>query len=289
MGLWLKQEGNFTGTRTIFSLESVGGTSAASINSGACAFNLKLSSTDSKTLEVQLCESRSDVVGTFYSPAQAGTSLVDLRVGGSKIRHLVLSFASPNGIPSVSLYLDGSLSLSWLLPAGYSGKYLPSGWSSLFSLTVAPQHWPGTFYSLSFFGSAQSLADVQVLYRLGLPNSLPVAQSTLLVVQENGEAGDHSLDPAFYDVTPIPALALATLALPAFDEDDLASSPNFNPPTLARMRVWLQHLPSPAGSGTLYFLNGTALSSCPVAVPYDDASSSYLLRFRPALDVYSRQ
>lgn len=287
VALWLQQAGDFTGTRTIFSIESQGGSSAASIRAGACAYNVKLVMTDSSTLEVQLCESRSDVVGTFYSPAYAGTSSVDLRATGAKIRHLALSFAAVNAIPSISLYLDGSLLLSWVLPAGYSGKYLPSGWTSLFSLVVAPQYWPGSFYSLSLFSSAQSPADVMALYRLGLPNSLPVAQSAMLVVQENGEAGDHSLDPAFYDVTPIPATSLIALALPAFDGDDLPSSPNYNP--LKRMRVWLQRLPFPRGSGTLYFLNGTALSSCPVAVPYDAASDSYLLRFRPALDVYSRQ
>ena len=288
LAIWLQQEENFTDSRTLFSIESL--KRAYSNEPKSCEYNLKIDLVANHGLHVRLCELRSDIPGIMYDEQKYDS--LDLR--GDKIHHLVASFSFANNIPIMTIYVDGSLAASWPLKI-FLGKFRPRHWDGSFHAKLLPPYlraaplWPGSIYSLGIFNNTLSLADVGLLYHAGLPNSLPVVESAALAVQENGEVGDHALDPAFYSA-PIPAASLATLTLPAYDQDDLPSSPNYRVPMqeLPRMRVWIQRLPT-EGTGTLYYLNGTAIGACPAAVPYDGPSGSYLVRFRPALDVYSSQ
>lgn len=57
------------------------------------------------------------------------------------------------------------------------------------------------WWYLCLYFIIQVLSSVNILnnYESRLVNAVPVVSSAHVIVQENGESGDHSLDPLFYD------------------------------------------------------------------------------------------
>ncbi len=102
-----------------------------------------------------------------------------------------------------------------------------------------------------------------------LPNSLPVPESRSVVVQEDGEVGDHTADPAFYQ-RPIPSSELVFISLRASDFDENPDSPNYRPQakkeTLKPVKI-LQMTPLDVdSSGRFYFANGTEIDRSVIPV-----------------------
>ena len=143
------------------------------------------------------------------------------------------------------------------------------------------------------------------------------------VIQQDGEVGDHSTNPAYYSAPfSIPTLALPVVLLSAYDQDDQPSSPSYNTSFFKQhgacfsshpatpMTVQILSLPAPAGSALLYFLNGTVIeaASLPVTIrremlpgcvqgtsssggdgggSWNSCPCGYAVRIRPAAGQYS--
>jgi hypothetical protein len=143
--------------------------------------------------------------------------------------------------------------------------------------------WQGSIYSLTLHGKAMKTAEVGLRRNTSFPNSRPRAYSKQLIARKNGEDGDHSLQPEFYD-TPIHTHQLVALVLQVSDEDDHAPSPLYNAQLGARTQLELTSLPE-EGS-LLYYLDGSAITVAPARVPRSD-DGSFAVRFRPPLDAHS--
>ena len=143
--------------------------------------------------------------------------------------------------------------------------------------------WPGTIYSLTFHANTLTDIEVEERYRSSFPNSRPQAHTSLLVVRENGEDGDHSLQPEFYD-SPIATTDLISLLLQVSDEDDTDPSPLYNATLGALTKLELTSLPQ--GGSLLYYVNGSAITQVPVYVPRS-SDGTFAVRFRPPLDEHS--
>ena len=143
--------------------------------------------------------------------------------------------------------------------------------------------WEGTIYSLTFHRNAMTTAQVEQRRTTSFPNSQPRAYPKQLTVRENGEDGDHSLQPEFYD-RPIDADQLVALVLQVSDEDDNALSPLYDAELGARTQLELTSLPDKGSS--LYYLDGTAITVAPTRVPRS-GDGSFAVRFRPPPDVHS--
>jgi hypothetical protein len=170
------------------------------------------------------------------------------------------------------------------------GVYSPSDWDETSSLrlmdgiTQAPmQGWSGTVYKFAIHSSALSLTEIKRLHKTSFPNSRPIAYAAQLSIRENGEDGDHSMQPEFYD-HPIQVQQLVQLAIQVSDVDDESPSPLFQPMRGALTRLQLTSLP---GGGTqLYYLNGTRIDHTPAFVPRD-SNGGFAVRVRPPLDAHS--
>jgi hypothetical protein len=140
---------------------------------------------------------------------------------------------------------------------------------------------------------ALHVSDVKTRYALRLPSNLPVVLNRTVAMQQNGEIGDHSNDPAYYE-QPIPTLELSIIALSAFDFDDQPGSPNYGlrlPSPPSRMRIYIS---TTYTTLQLYMLDGTPIiqgeipgPAAEVEIPFDVASQTYPIRCRPPLDVVS--
>ncbi len=143
--------------------------------------------------------------------------------------------------------------------------------------------WPGTLHMLAVHGNALGSDEIASRHTSSFPNSRPVATDTLLTIKENGEDGDHSLDPEFYD-SPIPATELVPLVLEPWDFDDLSDSPLYDVNVGPRVRLHLMTLPE--GGTLLYHHDGTLITDVPIEVPRD-GNNMFSVRVRPPLDEVS--
>jgi hypothetical protein len=115
----------------------------------------------------------------------------------------------------------------------------------------------------SLYDGGFTKAEINEIYTRGVANTIPTAFSGTHVVQQSGEAGDHSNDPAFYR-QPIPSNELSVVYLETDDFDDTVESPNYEPGIHAL--VGILRFPN-ASDCLLYDFNGTQL-------PYNKSSSS---------------
>ena len=145
--------------------------------------------------------------------------------------------------------------------------------------------WHGEMYSFNVYRDALTVAQIADMVAAGVANSLPLATSADVTVQQNGEVGDHSAVPAFY-LAPIPADELALVFLLASDVDDDPASSLYNATTGPTVRVQITSLPS--HGGLLYQADGTPILSSGAAVLRNaNASGNFTVRFRPPTDVCS--
>ena len=142
----------------------------------------------------------------------------------------------------------------------------------------------GNVYLWALYSWVLSPAEVTQNYGARVPNSRPIARAATHVVQENGEVGTHYDTPEFY-LAPVPVSELVILTLEVLDGDHDPISPNYNSSILATTLplFYLATLPT---KGTLYYLNGTAITagSLPIAltIANNDKSSSFAhVRYRP--------
>ena len=171
-------------------------------------------------------------------------------------------------------------------------RYQPSNWGEEVKLQLlgyadgASEIWPGDLHLLSVHSDALQLEEVAARYSSSFPNSRPWALSTTLTIKENGEEGDHSLNPEFYD-SPIPVTELARLELPLGDFDDTESSPLYNASTGPQVKLYIVSLPT--GGTFLYQLDGSPILQVPTEVLRRGSglTSTFAVRARPPLDVFS--
>eukprot|EP01032_Pedospumella_encystans_P023381 gene23381-26467_t len=139
----------------------------------------------------------------------------------------------------------------------------------------------GDVHSFAIFDQALSEAQIGERYRKRLANSLPVVEDSTVTIQENGESGDHSMQPEFY-LRPIANNELVLVTLPVYDMEDYA----YGPPQLAERPKLLISVPAP-GTGQVYYPNGVEITASNMAtsfITYDTTTMSYNVRIRPPLD-----
>ena len=143
-------------------------------------------------------------------------------------------------------------------------------------------NWNGTFHLFSLYNRTLSAVEVAQNYAARVPNSRPLARAANHTVQENGEVGSHYDTPAFY-LSPVPVDELVVLDLVAVDGDLEPASPNYNAAApLSPPQLYLASLP---GEGTLYHLNGSAITEVPTLLVSSAATQPGVVgtqvRYRP--------
>jgi hypothetical protein len=158
------------------------------------------------------------------------------------LTHLALTVETlASGVKYV-LWVDGVLKKERTFPASTCPSLLaPSSWADQSQLVVLSNPsrqgaWQGTLYSLDVYNTALTAAEMSQATAVGPRNSPPLAVSNRITIQQNGEVGDHSGHPMFYN-TEIPAAELAMLNLQASDVDDAPTSPLFNASVGSTLRV----------------------------------------------------
>ncbi|KAM3568056.1 hypothetical protein VYU27_009811, partial [Nannochloropsis oceanica] len=123
----------------------------------------------------------------------------------------------------------------------------------------------GNIYLWALYSRVLSPAEVTQNYNARVPNSRPIALAATHIVQENGEVGTHYDTPEYY-LAPVPVSELVILTLEVLDGDHDTSSPNYNS-SIQVMTMPLFYLATLPTRGTLYYLNGTAITagSLPIA------------------------
>ena len=187
-----------------------------------------------------------------------------------------------------TLYINGVEEMSRTPTCGGS-VYGTADWPSdnrmhLLGANTARQKegWPGTMYKFAMHSNTLNATEVNNLFKYGFPNSRPHAHGEVLTIRENGEDGDHSLQPEFYD-TPIPVMQLVQLVLNVSDVDDKAMSPLYDAARGALTKLQITSLPT--DGSLLYHLNGSSISTVPTLVTRSD--NAFAVRVRPPLDTHS--
>jgi len=143
----------------------------------------------------------------------------------------------------------------------------------------------GNVYLWALYSRVLSPAEVTQNYAARVLNSRPIARHATHVVQENGEVGTHYDTPEFY-LAPVPVDELVVLTLEVLDDDQDPNSPNYNASTLATTMPLLYLATFPT-KGTLYYLNGTAITagSLPAALDVTAANGTFssfaYVKYRP--------
>ena len=142
--------------------------------------------------------------------------------------------------------------------------------------------WRGTIHLWALYNRTLSAVEVAQNYAARVPNSRPLARAANHTVQENGEVGSHYDTPAFY-LSPVPVDELVVLDLVAVDGDLEPASPNYNAAApLSPPQLYLASLP---GEGTLYHLNGSAITEVPTLLVSSAATQPGVVgtqvRYRP--------
>jgi hypothetical protein len=138
----------------------------------------------------------------------------------------------------------------------------------------------GTIYKLSIFNEALTQQEVTSRYQIRLRNSLPVVWNITVTIKQNGEVGDHHIDPVYY-LHPVPLADLDTIALPIFDLDDDAKSPNYIKDRTNCSTIVIMSLPK---RGILYdSVTGTIISIGSTI----SFQSGYQIKYRPEFNAHS--
>lgn len=202
-----------------------------------------------------------------------------LRTSGSRV-HVSISVSTTK----IDLYVQGQLvyNNSESETAQDSSKWFDEGVISLLGSTKAVTDYSGThigMYYWSMWSPALSATETLSRFSAGSPNSRPIAYDIVTSVQQNGEVGDHSNDPAFYS-TEIVSAELATITLLPYDYDNVQAVSEEG-----MVRAEITSLPS--NGGTLYHANGTQISVVPTEVFRNSSTGNITVRFRPKLNVHS--
>ena len=242
----------------------------------------------------------------FTAPSTTGYTILDTNVdlplnAPPTAMHLVITAESftalQAGVPrqrvTHRVYFNGAFNVSTNQRAAMDNR--PNYWNQsdrlyLFSepasVSVDTVNWPGSLHLWALYNRSLTLAEVRQNYAARVPNSRPVVLPAIHVVQENGEVGTHFDTPEFY-LSPLPVDELVVLTLEVLDGDHDPASPNYNASTLATTMPLLYLATLPA-NGTLYYLNGTAITgslpvSLDVTVANDSTSSAFVahMRYRP--------
>lgn len=286
ISMWLRPQGTISFERPIFSIEALIPPSTVDLYS--CAYNLRVVVQKSTNyLKVQLCEA---LISGGSSSASHWEQATSVSFGEpSVIHHLSLSLSTAATGMSICIYVDGALSATLQPPQ----IYRPSKWTETYHLKLFPVPTPAmmSVHSLSVIAGPLSHDEIKELYNQHLPNSAPVITSIALLVQQNGEEGDHSLQPDFYLLKTIPPALLAPLRLPIVDQDESPRSPNFAS-TACPPEVSITALPS-VGRGEFFSMSGAAIDAVPYLLPYTAQSNSslaagFFIKYRPPLDVVSQ-
>lgn len=141
----------------------------------------------------------------------------------------------------------------------------------------------GSIFLVAMYNRPLSDREVTQNFQAGLENSPPIAEDVVVIINEDGEIGDHYDTPSLYLQDPmVPALNLAVILLAATDLDQQEGFPGFDAGVeLVPSSVYIASLPS---RGTLHDINGQAIQNIPHFVMFDDA---YPVRYRPDKDEYS--
>lgn len=156
---------------------------------------------------------------------------------------------------------------------------------SWFDSDNANPSWNGELYSFTLFNDSLTSVSVKTLFENGSPNALPVVNSMNVTVQQNGEMGDHSNEPRFYE-SPIPSNEVSVITLDADDRDELETSHPYSSSRRSAAKVQLLSLP--LHGGTLYYMNGTEiLNPFTIISRNRDYNNTFVVRYRPIFDQYS--
>jgi len=146
---------------------------------------------------------------------------------------------------------------------------------------------PLTIFYLAMYNTTLNNIDIGTRIRFGIPNSLPVPLASTVFIQENGEVGDHSHDPEFYQSS-IPSSQLDLVTLTIFDFDNQPVCPNYYrnlllyPPS-AKIAVF----PNPSLC-LLYREDGSTVDSSNPFISANNVSTRFVrLRIRPAKNKFS--
>lgn len=219
----------------------------------------------------------------------------------------------------VNFYQDGHLipandtqSSSYIFSTNLNA-FMVSKWNSSALVQIFPSKTPGedlkekesslfyddgalALFHLSIFNNSNALNGsiaLQMFTNIKPPRSPFVPIDTLISVLENGQVGDQSLNPGFFEQE-IRSEELPIVTFPWFQFDSREISPNFNP--LADANVTIMTASSSASSiGTWYYVNGSQVfnrNSTPLEIPssllYSPTESKvFSLRYRPPKDIYS--
>lgn len=138
----------------------------------------------------------------------------------------------------------------------------------------------GTVFLVAMYNRPLSDTEVTQNFDAGLENSPPIAEDVVVIINEDGEIGDHYDVPSLYLQDPmVPALNLPVILLVAEDIDQQVGFPGVDAGVeLVPPSVYVASLPS---RGTLHDINGQAIRNVPHFVMFDDG---YPVRFRPDKD-----
>lgn len=142
----------------------------------------------------------------------------------------------------------------------------------------------GILFLIAMYNRTLSEIEVAQNFDAGLEDSPPVAEDVVVIIDEDGEIGDHYETPALYLRNPmVVALNLSIIYLLATDVDHQEGYPGFDPGEQVMLPdVYIDSLPS---RGTLYNVYGEAIERVPYFVAYD--GGGYPVRYRPAKDEFS--
>lgn len=184
--------------------------------------------------------------------------------------------------------LAGSSSFS-TSSGSYSPRYWPSGnflfllSGSAVTLVTSTTNNALMIYYLAIYNTTLSSDDIRNRIKAGVPNSLPIPLAHTAYVQENGEVGDHSNYPEFYQ-TPIPSSQLAIIALTLYDFDNQPVCPNFANNKLFPPSVMVAVLPKQC---LLYREDGSTIDKISPTVSANISTGIVKLRVRPAKNMFS--